>query len=461
MSAAAGAGAGAGAGSINTSGSESFNKVNLIKSHPLNIHISEEDDKALKDAEGIFSFTLYLWHKLDYFFDPTQKDKYIIGHLLFLYGIFSYIEMCNTIDAWKRWKVCVFFDDNTIYMNEKTMNFLRSKGVIICSVSISEKFYAYQQGLYRVARYYPMFFYDKPVFVRDADTLFPTVIEKTLSILIGTPNTIYQQFDVSKWPYNNLNEISDEHPAFEPSPRFIHDIARWESIYKGLCEKYGKNLYVAYDDDYSLYYDGLNINKLEKNLIKSTNYNYNYLKSKDNDHARFLAGCVASLHKLDENIWYNLSSFLKNLPPINKVMIDEYYLSLVVYPHERKTNNVGFFYLEYTFLDDRDDFESEVYLDIAREYELPSDFFKKYKISTIRTRKEGHYTKQIRFLMKPEMQLGDNPLIIYIPKSYANFSNAPYMLESYKVGRRNSRKNFRKSRKFSKINRKTRRINKK
>lgn len=439
---------------------------------PLEINIPPEMKSILDSAKGIFSFAMYTTGPtFDNLFTPKPEEvewsNALRNPVLYLYGTLTYVELCRTA-TWDGWKVCIFTDIETIERNPKTIAFFSSLGAFFIPVNVPDVYKKFielkavpskpnnfKQAI-RASRYYPLFHFDCPVLIRDADTLFESVIFTSINDRFNS-GFVFHGFDMAAWPYKNTNEINEAHPLFEPSPRFIMDVSKWEHLYLSQCTKFGKKFYVSYDFNYELVETPNYVSKMRPNFINPANYNDSYTNPSrstraEYPYARFLAGCVTSFTKIPEEVWLNFKPFLKHYPDANSIFIDEYYLTFVLYPWVKKHRLVGFFMANYVqaeksiLISMKTTFASLV-IPCLEEHGLPRDFLDKYFAQIeYEYRRNGwvllyHSAINLMFLLCPSVQLLDEA---FFSPLEGNIKNAPKMLLPFpghvKFGRRTTRK---------------------
>lgn len=336
----------------------------------------ENDIDSLKPA-GIFSFTLYFrGNGLDEAMEkPTAMDQ-----AKYIYGISTYLSMCHS-EEWKGWKVFIHTNEDTIKHNPVFFTFLREHGVIIATVSIPTDILPSSIHLLRIARYYPMFMFECPVCVRDADTIFPDLAL-----------TNY---------FNGFDEESDD---------FMKKLSRWEIMYLSQIHKHGAMVNFAYDKNYYYAKDFNAYNEFEN----AGNY---VVTATSKPHVRLLAGIVSKVggYVLPMKLWEpNLSRYIGNISKRLAYMdgyagYDEMYLTYVVYTYCKNKGISGLLHLQYVVPSSRDfnvvlaKFEEshpEHEIREISEYKKLSDFARDSGslISVI---------KQKIFMIEPELQLGD------------------------------------------------------
>jgi hypothetical protein len=409
---------------------------------PYNINITTEQDEILKRADGIFSFSFYST-KENAIDNSLVREKNVhiqIGDpLIFTYGILTYLRLIK-LDEWKNWKVTIFTDKNSYENNPITFKLFEDAGGIVIIVDVPEEYKLYfsvfpvmdslleepnnQNYIHsiRLCRFYPMFFYDCPVFVRDADTLFVDIIIKNINIHNS-------DFDL-EWPYRSDKSL----PLYEPDSKFVIDIGVWENSYKLQCNKKPKDIYLAYDFNYYFELSQGETNIYQKNFNDLENFKliYSSPKNKFNDSqlVRFLAGCASSFKKLPLNIWTNFKKLLKNTGGLIIQSLDEYFLIFNIYSWGKITKNIGFFFSNYTVHTEKLDLMYDSYKELlnasAHEHRLSNDFVKNYLI-TFQSQSYNYVHKnyemfpyyvrkniktrqgiQLFFLLSPSIQINDH-----------------------------------------------------
>jgi hypothetical protein len=316
------------------------------------INIGYEDMPGKDTVAGFFSFTLYT---------ESSKNVTKIGKLdsgdntgikhakLYYYGLIAYLEMVRK-SKWSGWRVLIHTDELTLQRNPKSFSIFRELGAIIGISTLLDKYTDSEKyrGIFRINRYAPLFFkgFDRPVCIRDADTIFDKYLGKLL----------YLDTDVFKVKFRE----------------FINYLSNWEHAFINIVNKYENKIIFSYDDHYALKPEHITNNiipelldykwtgpvknnpiyKAVRNRTKKIkNIRYNNIKNINRSSlkmARFLAGNLTKIgNPLPPELWEpGLSRFLETYKGMT-IHADEAYLTRVIYTWCRNHGSAEFFKLNY------------------------------------------------------------------------------------------------------------------
>jgi hypothetical protein len=324
----------------------------------MNIHydgFSFEDESIA----GIFSFSLYAP-----FNEPDKLDKYLVKSnpepglieldelkydligakrsVTFIYGITSYACLLQ-YPEWKNWKILVHTDIRTLELNPRTFDIFRSLGVIIGIIgddTIGRGIHPdrVSDAIIRATRYYPLFHTNKPVLVRDADTIFDNLISNLVTSYV-------------KIEYPEFSTITNA--KAQPDQPFPKLLSKWEAYcleqIQNVSIVQGTTFFIGIDGGYV--FESYNYNKIV-NLPEIPNPKNILYKDDNGWRTRGLAGIVCSLEPLPMNALTLFPRFVESmlgsgLPPDKAFMIDELYLSYVLYRFMKVEKKLGFIVIRY------------------------------------------------------------------------------------------------------------------
>lgn len=298
----------------------------------LRIEYEGGQDQLLA-APGLFSFTLYDHSgKLDGEVGwVTKSNEYIVG-------VLSYLRIVRTA-PWVGWRVVIHITPTTLEKNPRILSYLQDQGAILGICTLAEE-YAEYEGFIRASRYFPMFFFDRTVAIRDADTIFDQYIAGII-------------------PHSSMKDADSKIAALDSRPfhEFAERLSHWEQVYAERTRGFSNAVVFSYDMNYMLPGAGLNKNKTNKVYLGTAKsykgYRNNYFPA---PRARLLAGMLTKYGPaLPMELW--ASELLGYIPKFieerakyetpNYHLMDEYYLTDVIYKWCKANGRVEFFKANY------------------------------------------------------------------------------------------------------------------
>jgi hypothetical protein len=302
-------------------------------------HIEYEGGtKPIIDAPGIFSFTLY-----DKYGMLDLKTTYLTTKIdVYFVGVLSYLKMVNTEAAWRGWRVVIHTTPESVEKNPLTFNYFRELGAIIGITRLREDYNSKYFAFIRAARYFPMFISNNTIAIRDADTIFDKYIERMIQ-----KSTDITNFESKKIAYNTGD--FDE---------FTKALSHWEQVYAERTREFTDAVVFSYDSNYYFINSKkkINNNNSKKNInsLVWTGTNSDYTTSYM-IRARFLAGMLTKYGPaLPMKLWTSdlieyIPKFIKyhNNADLKFHLMDEYYLTNIIYKWCKENNRVAFFKINY------------------------------------------------------------------------------------------------------------------
>ena len=446
----------------------------------VSVTYPDDGDTAIRSAEGLFSFSLY----------GNLSKEYIHGSKsnIYVLGILAYLDMVRKSN-WSGWRVVIHTLQETIDANEAIFAEFRSKGAIIGISTLDEELksivmggtnsegHTYDwRGITRINRYYPFFIIDNPVLVRDADTIFDKILE-----------------------YSTYKH--DE---------FVERLDNWEYLYYSKI-KGSSLMYFSYDDEYGMEFNILPTNiwigktapevpKVASGLISAFAaaakppsgagsafaaaakpptsagagagagadagpvppvFTFIPPVNSKRSHARFLAGIISKLcPRLPIELWNKSFNYMKTKLQEKLIikkssiwgvqMLDEMYLTNIIYQYCKANNLAGFFKLNYVSPRRYEYFMKEYF---EKKYGARTNYNEKNKMindlqksfNPMRNHTQSqHFIAQYVLFNMPELAMHDD--FFYNPLKNIKGERRPARFPQYYFGRRASRRH-RKSRK--------------
>jgi hypothetical protein len=292
--------------------------------------------------------------------------------------------------------------------------------------SIPNRHLVVAESIIRATRYYPLFKTDKPVFVRDADTIFDELITDMLlgrELDIFTMKVAEKAAAMDKNATNNTKKrtllSSDDIIAKHGQP-FPHYLGQWESYCLAkVIDTRTKNATTFFIgiDNYSFDKSAYNKFGTFNNIPEVAN-----VLSEKGHRTRGLAGLVTSLERLPMEALTIFKSYVNNvlnagLHSKKTYMIDELYLTYVLYRFKKAEGKLGFIFANYVYT-----YISNICYQIAKEGFQEKDKFL-YEIFNEVCSRDGYDGQtfdhlrpyiQMFYLKYPELHIPDqafyNPL---------------------------------------------------
>lgn len=346
-----------------------------------------------ESIKGIFSFSLYTEGRTNILDSVLEgKETYRAIIVIYLYGITSYLAMIElsssseTAGPWEGWKVVIHTDKETVDANPNTFAMLRGRGAIVSIVTIAdttldtsnaEKVSRHSlkvNAILRAARFQPMFHTGVPVLARDADTLFRSLLENAGETEDSVHDQTPMRKEITDIIAKNRDIFGKPLPPIATKEMFFpQKLSEWElhcltmmrrkQAETGAKTKTGANtntgegttFFIGIDNEYV--YDTVRYDKYGVSGERiPENRNHIVLEGGDPElRARGLAGFVTSLQQFDASAnemfpayaTYVFSKLRYQLWP----MLDELYLSYVLYRYAKVAGKLGFVVADYVSTD--------------------------------------------------------------------------------------------------------------
>lgn len=365
-----------------------------------------------ESIKGIFTFSLYTEGRTNILDSVLEaKGAYRPTPIIYLYGITSYlamIELSSSSEAaggagaaapaagpWEGWKVVIHTDKETVDANPNTFAMLRGRGAIVSIVTIidttldtanAEKVSRHSlkvNAILRTARFQPMFHTGVPVLARDADTLFRSLLENAGETKDSVPTATPMREEITDIIANNPDIFGKPLPPVATKEMFFpQKLSEWESHCLTMMRRKqtetktktetktgeGKwtTFFIGIDKEYvydTEVYDkyGVFEERIPKNtrpiVLGGANTRPIVLEGANSEfRVRGLAGFVTSLQQFDASAnemfpAYATYVFSNLRYPKSWHMLDELYLSYVLYRFAKAAGKLGFVVADYANTD--------------------------------------------------------------------------------------------------------------
>jgi hypothetical protein len=201
-------------------------------------------------------------------------------------------------------------------------------------------------SIIRLTRYYPLFYSNVPVFVRDADTIFADLIR---SIMFGNVNLKDSGFEIHPLIARKFDvDMETSGPVSKSEHAFPNGLRNWEVFCLQQCQKFASKQGTTF----FMGIDNYNFRKESFNVFSDINTVDVHLKDlspEDLGRLRGLAGLLCSLEKLPIHILDLLTPLIKKVvySNVNVNFIDEIYLSYPLYRTIKSNGKLGFIAANY------------------------------------------------------------------------------------------------------------------